>query len=74
MPSYTGMTARLFFMLEDCAHREPRDTWQRQSSLQSGGEIQRHRIRGSVRAHLSQEARSRVIGHVAAPKPTSVGR
>jgi hypothetical protein len=28
----------------------------------------------SVRAHLSQEAKSRVIGYVAAPEPTSTGR
>jgi hypothetical protein len=30
--------------------------------------------RGSIRAHLSKEVRTGVVGHVAALEPTSVGR
>jgi hypothetical protein len=54
---------------------EPQNTWQRWNPRQSGDEVWSHRIRGSTRAHLSQEARPgaylswevrfRVIGHVA---------
>jgi hypothetical protein len=50
------------------------DMWQRRSSPQQGGEIQGRETRDSVGAHLSKEARSGVVGHVATPKPTSVGR
>jgi hypothetical protein len=63
-----------FLFLRHAAHREPRDTWQRRSPHQTGGEVQRHRTRGSTAAHLSQEAMSRAIGHVAALESTSTGR
>jgi hypothetical protein len=39
-----------------------------------GGEVQSHRTCGSTGAHLSREARSGAIGHVAALEPTSAGR
>jgi hypothetical protein len=60
--------------LRPTTHREPRDTWQRRSPTQSGGEVRSHRTHGSVRAHLNREARSRAIGHVAASEPTSAER
>jgi hypothetical protein len=50
------------------------DTWQRRSSPQPGGEVRSHMTRVSVKAHLSWEARSRAIGHVAALEPTSAWR
>jgi hypothetical protein len=50
------------------------DMWQRRSSPQQGGEIQGRETRDSAGAHLSKEARSGAVGHVTAPKPTSVGR
>jgi hypothetical protein len=53
---------------------ELRNTWQRRNSTQQGGETRGHRTRGSTGAHLSKEVRSGVVGHVAAPEPTSVGR
>jgi hypothetical protein len=34
----------------------------------------RNRTRGSARAHLNWDARFRVIGHMTAQEPTSVGR
>jgi hypothetical protein len=48
--------------------------WQRRSPPQSGGEVQSQRTSGSARAHLSQEARSGAVEHVAAPEPTSAER
>jgi hypothetical protein len=51
-----------------------RNTWQRQSSTQQGGEARGHRARGSTGAHLSNVVRSGAVGHVAASKPTSTGR
>jgi hypothetical protein len=56
------------------ARPELRNTWQRQSSTQQGGEARDHVIHDSTRAHLNKEVRSRVMGHVAAPNLTSVGR
>jgi hypothetical protein len=53
---------------------EPRDTWQRRSPPQRGGEVRSHETHGSVGAHLSREARSGAIGHVAASEPISAGR
>jgi hypothetical protein len=53
---------------------ELRDTWQRRSAPQQGGEVQRHMTRGSAGAHLDRETRSRAAGHVAALEPTSVRR
>jgi hypothetical protein len=53
---------------------ELRNTWQRQSSTQQGGEARGHVTRGSTGAHLSKEVRSDAAGHVAAPEPTSAGR
>jgi hypothetical protein len=46
---------------------ELRNTWQRRSSTQQGGEARGHGIRGSDGAHLGREARSGVEEHVAAP-------
>jgi hypothetical protein len=74
VPSCTGRPARLFLCLRPAAHREPWDTWQRQSSPQSGGEVHSHMTRGSTGAHLSWEVRFEAIVHVAAPEPISVGR
>jgi hypothetical protein len=53
---------------------EPEDTWQGQGPPQPRGEVQSHRTHGSAGAHLSWEARSGVIEHVAAPELPSVGR
>jgi hypothetical protein len=53
---------------------ELRNTWQRRSSTQKGGEARGHVTRGSTGAHLSKEVRSGAVGHVAAPVPTSAGR
>jgi hypothetical protein len=52
---------------------EPRNTWQRQSPTQPGGEVQRHSTYDTAGAHPSQEARSRAIEHVVAPDPTFIG-
>jgi hypothetical protein len=51
-----------------------RNMWQRRSSTQQGGEARDHRTRGSTGAPLSKEVRSGAVGHLAAPKPTYVGR
>jgi hypothetical protein len=51
-----------------------RDTWQHQRSPCQGGKVRSWGTRGSAGAHLDKEARSGAMGHVAAPKPTSVGR
>jgi hypothetical protein len=51
---------------------ELRNAWRRRSLTQQGDEARGHRPRGSTGAHLSKEVRA--VGHVAAPKPTSVGR
>jgi hypothetical protein len=53
---------------------ELRDTWQRRSSPQQGGEVRGRGTLGSTGAHLSMEARSEAMGHVVAPEPTSTGR
>jgi hypothetical protein len=53
---------------------ELRNAWRHQSSTQQGDETRGHGPRGSTGAHLSKEVRSGAAGHVAAPKPTSVGR
>jgi hypothetical protein len=45
---------------------ELRDTWQRWSSPQQGGEVWGSRTRGCVGAHLGRQARSGAAGHVAA--------
>jgi hypothetical protein len=60
--------------LRPAAQREPPDTWQRWSPSPLGGEVRSHMTRGSVGAHLSREARSGAVGHVAAPEPTSAER
>jgi hypothetical protein len=52
----------------------PRDTWQRRSSPQQGGEVRGCGTRGSAGAQLSKEVRSGVVGHMVAPEPTSAGR
>jgi hypothetical protein len=39
-----------------------------------GGKVQSWGTRGSTGAHLSKEVRYGVMGHMAAPEPTSVGR
>jgi hypothetical protein len=53
---------------------EPWDTWQHRSSPRQGGKDRSRGTRGSVRAHLSKEARSEAAGHVVASEPTSAGR
>jgi hypothetical protein len=53
---------------------ELRNTWQRRSSTQQGGEARGHMPRGNTEDHLSKEVRSGTAGHVAAPEPTSAGR
>jgi hypothetical protein len=68
--SCTDRSARLFLCLKHVALRESWDTWQRQSPPQPGGEVWRHRTRGSVETHLSREARSRAIGYVVVPEST----
>jgi hypothetical protein len=52
---------------------ELRNTWQRRSSTQQGGETQGHEPCDNTGAHLSKEVRFGAAGHVAAPDPTSVG-
>jgi hypothetical protein len=47
--------------------------WQRRIPPQLGGEVRIHMTRGSTGVHLSREARSRVIGHMAVPEPISIG-
>jgi hypothetical protein len=53
---------------------ELRDTWQRQSSPQQGGEVRGRGTCGGTGAHLDREVRSGTVRHVAASEPTSVGR
>jgi hypothetical protein len=53
---------------------ELRDTWQRQSLPQQGGEIWGLGTRGSTGAQLSKKTRSRAKGHVTAPQLTSARR
>jgi hypothetical protein len=53
---------------------ELRNTWQRQSLTQQGGEARGHVTRGSTGAHLSKEVRSGAVGHVVALEPTSAER
>jgi hypothetical protein len=60
--------------LRPAAHKEPLDTWQRRSPPLLGGNVRSHRTRGSAGAHLSREARSGVIGHMAVLEPTSAER
>jgi hypothetical protein len=47
--------------------------WRRRSPPQTGGEVQSYRTCGGAGAHLCREARSRAIGHVAAPEPMPAG-
>jgi hypothetical protein len=51
---------------------ESYDMWQRWSPTQPGGEVQSHRTRGNVGAHLNQEVMYDAVRHVAALEPTSV--
>jgi hypothetical protein len=51
-----------------------RDTWQRRSSPQQGGEVRGCGIFGGAGAHLYREVRSGAEGHIAAPELTSAGR
>jgi hypothetical protein len=53
---------------------ELRNTWQRWSSTQQGGESRGHGPCGSTGAHLNKEVMSGAAGHVVAPEPTSAGR
>jgi hypothetical protein len=53
---------------------ELRNTWQRQSLTQQGGEARGHGTCDSTGAHLSKEVRSGAVGHVTALEPTSAGR
>jgi hypothetical protein len=50
------------------------NTWQRRSKYLPGGKVRSHKICDSARVHLSWEASSRAIGHVAASQPTSAER
>jgi hypothetical protein len=52
----------------------PWDTWQRRSPSEQGGGVRCRGTRGSARALPSMEAGSGVMGHVAAPEPSRVGR
>jgi uncharacterized protein YqgV (UPF0045/DUF77 family) len=74
VPSYTNKSARLFFMLEIRGSQGVAGHVAASDPPQPGGEVQRHRTRGSAGAHLSREVRSGAIGHVAALEPTSAGR
>jgi hypothetical protein len=51
-----------------------RNVWRHRSSTQQGDEARSYGPRGSTGAHLSKEVRSGATGHMAALKPTSVGR
>jgi hypothetical protein len=51
-----------------------RDTWRLRSSPLQGGVVRSYSLHGSVGSHLSKEARSRAVGHVAAPELTSARR
>jgi hypothetical protein len=53
---------------------EPRDTWQYRSPPQQGGEVRSRGTHGSAEAHIGREARSRAVGHMAAPEPILTGR
>jgi hypothetical protein len=53
---------------------ELRDTWQRQSSPQQGGDVRGRGTCGGAGAHLDREVRSGTVRHVAVSEPTSVGR
>jgi hypothetical protein len=53
---------------------EPWDKQQRRSPPWHGGEDRSYRTRGNTGALLDREARSEVVGHVAAPEPASTGR
>jgi hypothetical protein len=51
-----------------------RNTWQRRSSTQQGGEARGHGTCGSTGAHLGRQARSRAAGHMEVPELTSIER
>jgi hypothetical protein len=51
-----------------------RDTWQRRSSPQQGGEVRGRGTHGGTGAHLGNEARSGAVGYMVASETTSVGR
>jgi hypothetical protein len=61
VPSCTGMTARLFFMLEAFGPQETAGYVAVQSSSQLGGEIRSHMTYGSAGAHLIRVMKSEVI-------------
>jgi hypothetical protein len=69
VPSWTS---RIFFMLET---RSPQGVTRHltasEPTLTERRGLRSHRTRGSAGAHISREARSGAIGHVAAPEPTS---
>jgi hypothetical protein len=62
----------LSLFLKLAVGREPHDTWRRQSRLVRGGSVQSRGARDNAGALPCREAGSRAIGHMAAPKPTSV--
>jgi hypothetical protein len=74
VPSCIGRPARLFFIIKDCCPQGAMGDVQCRSPPQSGAEVRSHRTSGSAEAHLSREAGSGVIGHVAAPEPTLAER
>jgi hypothetical protein len=53
---------------------ELRNTWQRRSLTQQGGEARGHMTCGSTGAHLSKKVRSGAVRYMAAPESTSAGR
>jgi hypothetical protein len=55
--------------------RDPklRNTWQRRSSTQKGGEVWSHGTRGGTGVHLDRKVRSEAAGHMEVPEPTSIG-
>jgi hypothetical protein len=54
--NHIGRPAKPFLFLRSTAHREPRNTWQRQSSPEQGDKIWCHGTCGSVEALPSREA------------------
>jgi hypothetical protein len=73
-PGAVGHVATPEFTLSMRKGPELRDTWQRRSSPQQGGEVRGHGTHGNAGALLSDEVRSGAVGHVVASEPTFVGR
>jgi hypothetical protein len=65
---------RLSLHLSHMAHKEPRDTWLRQSPPQRGVEVRSRGTHGNTGALLNGKAGSGAAGRVATSEPSSVGR